>query len=51
MSPNIQDWGVMSRTHVVEIALFILVGVLVSVWLSVDPPAQAPTRTSYLPAK
>jgi hypothetical protein len=40
----------MPRVHLVEIALFIIFGISMSIWLAVDPPEAAPARTSYLPA-
>lgn len=31
------------------VVLSLMMGVCVSVWLAIDPPDVAPTRTSYLP--
>lgn len=41
----------MPRMHLAELILPIVIGILVSIWLSVEPPSEAPARTSYLPAK
>ena len=38
------------KRYVVAIALSLLVGVSMSVWLAVDAPVEQPARTSYLPA-
>ena len=38
------------RRYVLAIALSVVVGVSMSVWLAMDSPVEAPTRTSYLPA-
>lgn len=40
----------MPRLHVAEIALFVIVGLSLSLWLAVEPPDSPPARTSYLPA-
>jgi hypothetical protein len=38
------------RRYVVAIALSVMMGVGMSIWLAIDSPIEAPTRTSYLPA-
>jgi len=46
-----ENRATLPRMHVAEMVLPILIGILVSIWLSVDPPEEAPAHTSYLPAK
>jgi len=39
-----------ARMHIISIVLSLIAGIVVSVWLAVDPPTEAPARPSYLPA-
>jgi hypothetical protein len=38
-----------ARLHVIAIVLSLIVGIAVSIWLTVDPPTGVPARPSYLP--
>jgi hypothetical protein len=38
------------RRYLLAMAVSILVGLTLSVWLAIDSPLVAPTRTTYLPA-
>jgi hypothetical protein len=44
------DHAHLRRRYVLAMALSVMVGVSMSVWLAMDSPVEAPTRTSYLPA-
>lgn len=39
----------LQRRDVLAIALAILTGIALSVWLAVDSPTETPARPSYLP--
>lgn len=38
------------RRYVLAIAVSVVAGIAMSIWLAVDSPVETPARTSYLPA-
>jgi hypothetical protein len=43
------DNAQLRRRYVLAIAVSVMAGIAMSIWLAVDSPVEAPARTSYLP--